>query len=70
MCSTELESLSPFIPSNFFPLLLVIMEPLIIIYCYYDENHNVLDTMEVFPHDNLIIIKKLYDFYQVNTFID
>ena len=46
----------------FFPLLLVIMKLLILIYCYYDESHNVLDTMEVFPYVDLIIIKKLYDF--------
>ena len=46
------------------------MKPLILVYCYYDENRNVLDTMEVFSHDNLIIIKKLYDFYHVNTFVD
>ena len=46
------------------------MKPLILIYYYYDESHNVLDTMEVFPYDDLIIIKKLYDFYHVNTFID
>ena len=29
-----------------------------------------LDTMEVFPHDYLIIIKKLYDFNHVNTFVN
>ena len=27
-------------------------KPLILVYCYYDESHNVLDTMEVFPNDN------------------
>ena len=26
--------------------------------------------MEVFPHVDLIIMKKIYDFYHVNTFID
>ena len=46
------------------------MKPLIIVYCYFDERYDILDTMEVFPHDNLIIVKKLYDFYHVNTFID
>ena len=43
------------------------MKPLILICCYYDESHNFLDAMEVFPHDNLIIIKKLYDFNHVLT---
>ena len=46
------------------------MKPLILVYCYYDENHNVLDTMEVFPYVDLIIIRKTYDFYHVNTLIN
>ena len=46
------------------------MKPLIIVYCYIDERYDILDTMEVFPRDNLIIVKKLYDFYHVNTFVD
>ena len=53
-----------------FPLLLVIMKPLILVYCYHNEGHNVLDNMEVFPQVDLIIMKKIYDFYYVNTFID
>ena len=43
---------------HIFPLLFVIMEPLIIAYYYYDEGHNVLETVEVFPHVDLIIIRK------------
>jgi len=31
-------------------------------YYYYIEGYNVLDTMGVFPHVGLIIIKKVYDF--------
>ena len=54
----------------FFSLLLVIMKLLILVYCYYDESHNFLDTMEVFPYVNLIIIRKTYDFYHVNTLIN
>ena len=46
------------------------MEPLILIYYYYDEGHNVLDTMEVLPYVDLIIIRKTYDFYHVNTLIN
>ena len=46
------------------------MKPLILVYDYYDESHNVLDTMEVFPYVDLIIIRKTYDFYQVNTVIN
>ena len=46
------------------------MKPLILVYCYYDENHNVLDIMEVFPYVDLIIIRKTYDFYHVNTLIN
>ena len=46
------------------------MKPLILVYCYYDESHNVLDTMEVFPYVDLIIIRKTYDFYDVNTLIN
>ena len=46
------------------------MKPLILIYCYYDESHNVLDTMEVFSYVDLIIIRKTYDFYHVNTLIN
>ena len=53
-----------------FPLLLVIMKPLILVYCYYDGSHNVLDTMEVFTYVDLIIIRKTYDFYHVNTLIN
>ena len=54
----------------FFHLLLVIMKPLILVYCYYDGSHNVLDTMEIFTYVDLIIIKKTYDFYHVNTLIN
>ena len=46
------------------------MKSLILVYYYYDESHNVLNTMEVFSHDNLIIIRKTYDFYHVNTLIN
>ena len=53
-----------------FPLLLVIMKPLILVYWYYNEGRNVLDTMEVLPHVDLIVMKKIYDFYHVNTFIN
>ena len=47
------------------------MKPLILVY-YYDEGHNVLETMEVLLHVDLIIIigKKIYDFYHVNTLIN
>ena len=31
------------------------MKPLILMYCYYDESHNVLNAMEVFPYVELII---------------
>ena len=51
----------------FFHLLLVIMKHLILVYCYYDGSYNVLDTMEVFPYVDLIIIRKTYDFYHVTT---
>ena len=61
-------SLPSFHPN--FPILLVIMKLLILVYCYYNEGNNVLDTMEVFPHVDLIIMKKIYDFYHVNTFIN
>ena len=53
-----------------FPLLLVIMKPLIFVYCYYNEGYNVLDIMEFFPHVDLIIIRKIYDFYHVVIFIN
>ena len=53
-----------------FPRLLVIIKPLIIVYCYYDESHNVLDTIEVFSYVDIIIIRKTYDFYHVNTLIN
>ena len=53
-----------------FPLLLVIMKPLILVYCYYNECQNVLDTIEAFPHVELIIMRKIYYFYHVNTFIN
>ena len=53
-----------------FPLLFVTMKLLILIYYYYDESHNVLDTMEVFPYVDLIIISKTYDFYHVNTLVN
>ena len=46
------------------------MEPLILIYYYYDEAHNVLDTIEVFSYVDLIIIRKTYDIYYVNTLIN
>ena len=55
---------------HIFPLLLVNMKPLILIYCYYDERHNVLDTMNVFPYVDLIMIRKTYDFYHVNALIN
>ena len=55
---------------HIFPFLLVIMKPLILIYCYYDECYNVLDTMEVFPYVDVIIIRKTYDFYHVNVLIN
>ena len=45
------------------------MKPLILDYGYYNEGHNVLNTMEVFHHIDLIIMRKIYDFYHVNTFI-
>ena len=54
-----------------FPILFVIMEHLILVYCYCNEGFNVLDTMKVFPHVDLIIMKKVYDFfYYVNTIIN
>ena len=54
-----------------FLLLFVTMKPLILVYYYYDEDHNVLDTMEVFPYvDLIIIIRKTYDFYHINTLIN
>ena len=53
-----------------FSLLFVTMESLILIYYYYDEGHNVLDTVKVFPYVDLIIIRKTYDFYYVNTLIN
>ena len=53
-----------------FPLLFVIMKPLILIYYYYDESHNVLATMEIFTYVDLIIIRETYDFYYVNTLIN
>ena len=53
-----------------FPILFVTMKPLILFYYYYDEGHNVLDTMEIFPYVDLIIIRKIYDFYHVNTLIN
>ena len=46
------------------------MKPLILVYCYYDESHNVLDTMKLFPYVELIIIRKTYDFHHVNTLIN
>ena len=46
------------------------MEPLIIAYYYYDEGHNLLETMEVFPHVDLITIRKKNDFYHVNILIN
>ena len=53
-----------------FPLLFVTIESLIPVYYYHDEGHNVLDTMEVFPYVDLIIIKRTYDFFHVNTLIN
>ena len=53
-----------------FPLLFVTMKLLIVIYYYYDKGHNVLDTMEIFLYVNLIIIRKTYDFYHINTLIN
>ena len=35
------------------------MKPLILVYCYYDESHNVLDTMEGFPNDNEKILGEM-----------
>ena len=46
------------------------MKTLILVYCYYDESHNVLDTMEVFPYVDSIIIRKTYDFHHVNTLVN
>ena len=46
------------------------MKPLILIYCYYDESHNLLDTMKVLPYVDLIILRKTYDSYHVNTLIN
>ena len=46
------------------------MKPLILVYCYYDESYNILDTMEVFSYVDLIIIRKTYDSYHVNTLIN
>ena len=45
------------------------MKLLILIYYYYDEGYNVLDTMKVFPYVDLIKIRKRYDFYHVNTLV-
>ena len=53
-----------------FSLLFVTMKPLILVYYYYDESHNVLDIMEVLPYVDLIIIRKICDFYQVNILIN
>ena len=53
-----------------FSLLFVTMKPLILIFYYFDESHNVLDTMEVLPYIDLIIIRKIYDFYHVNILIN
>ena len=61
-------SLSSFHP--IFPLLFITMKSLILVYYYYDESHNVLDTMEVFPYVDLIIIRKTYNFYHINTLIN
>ena len=41
------------------------MKSLIIVYYYYDEGHNVLDTMEVFPYVELIIIRKCERFHNL-----
>ena len=47
------------------------MKPIILVYCYYDESHNVLDTKEVFPYvEIIIIIRKTYNFYHVNTLVN
>ena len=46
------------------------MKHLILVYCYYDGSYNVLDTMEVFPYVELIIIRKTYNFYHVNALIN
>lgn len=46
------------------------MKSLILVYCYCNEGHYVMDTMEVFSHVDLIIMRKMYDFYHVNTFIN
>ena len=55
---------------HIFPLLFVTMEPLILVYYYYDEGYNVLETIEVLPHVDLIIIEKNMIFYHVNTHIN
>ena len=46
------------------------MKTLILVYYYYNEGHNVLNTMEVFPYVDLIIMRKKYDFYHVVIFIN
>ena len=38
-----------------FPLLFVTMEPLIIVYYYYDKRYNVFVTIEFFPHIDIMI---------------
>jgi len=39
------------------------MEHLILVYFYYNDGYNVLDTMKVFPHVDLIIMKKVFLFF-------
>ena len=38
-----------------FPLLFVTMEPLIIVYYYDDEGHNIFVTIEFFPHIDVMM---------------
>ena len=33
------------------------MEPLIIVYYYYDEGYNVFVTIEIFPHINVMVVE-------------
>jgi len=40
-----------------FPLLFVIIEPLIIVYYYYDEGYNVFVTIELFPCIDVMMVE-------------
>ena len=46
-------SLHSFHPS--FPLLFVTMDPLILVYYYYDERYNVFVTIEFFAHIDVMM---------------